>query len=60
VRLIKYFGGYEVEKHGRAGYVVRVGEKENEYMSCWRNFKGKDDLEKLGVGEKIILKWALN
>jgi hypothetical protein len=60
VCFIKYFGGYEVEKHGRARHVVRNRGKENAYMVCWGNWKGNGDLEKLGIGEKIILKWALN
>jgi hypothetical protein len=59
VCLITYFGGYEVEKHGRAGHAV-MGGKENAYMVCWGNWKGNGDLEKLGIGEKIMLKCALN
>jgi len=60
VRLTKYFRDYEVEKHRRAGHMVRMGGKENACMSCWGNLKEKHDLEKLGVDGKIILKLVLN
>lgn len=60
MHVTKYFRDYEVEKHRRAGRVVRMGGKENACMICWRYWKGKHDLEKPGVDGNIISKWVLN
>jgi hypothetical protein len=42
-----------------AGNVACMGETRNAYKILFKNLKGRDHLEDLGVDRRVILKWIL-
>jgi len=53
IRVIKSGGGVRW-----TGYVARVGEV-NAYKICLESWKGRDQLEDLGIDGRIVLDWIL-